>query len=270
MKVNLVSRRSFILLLALTVALPLMTMLFPMNEAYADEPLKKLIYDEAGLLSDEERAELEAKANRLGAERETDIIIYTSLNESGVDVEKMMQDFYDEEAPGYDKAHGNAVILTVDMRNRDIYLGGFYKAEEYLDDGRLDRIRNKISPDLTAGDYYGAFSAYIDTAHRYMGYEPGVNPDSIFFQWWFQIGVAAIVAWLIVWRMVHTSGGRVTVHSRTYENTRSSGVVRQHDQYLRTTVTKTHIPKPPSGGGGGGGGGRTSGGHSHSGSRGSF
>jgi uncharacterized protein len=265
------SLRAFILVLAL--AIPLLSLLHPVGKAHAEDvPLKKLIYDEAGLLSEEERALLESKANKLGPERETDIVIYTSKNEAGADVMKMMQDFYDKEAPGYDKPHGNAVILTVDMKGREIYLGGFYKAETYLDDGRLDRIRNKISSDLSACDYYGAFSAYIETAHRYMGYEPGVNPDNLLFKWWLQAGVAAAVALLIVWRMVANSGGRVTVHNRTYENSRTSGIVGQRDQYLRTTVTKRHIPKPSGGGGGGGrgGGGTTSGGHSHSGSRGSF
>ncbi|MHA6482196.1 TPM domain-containing protein [Paenibacillus sp. strain BS8-2] len=265
------SRLVFVLLL--TLVIPLLSLLHPLGTAYAEDvPIRKLVYDEAGLLNEDERAKLNIKANKLGAERETDIMIYTSKNDAGVDVMKLMQDFYDKEAPGYDKAHGNTVILTVDMKNRQTYLGGFYKAETYLDDGRLDRIRNQISPDLSAGDYYGAFSAYIETAHRYMGYKPGVNPDLILFKWWFQVGVAGVVALLVVWRLVANSGGRVTVHNRTYENTGSSGIVGHRDQYIRTTVTKRHIPKPSSGGGGGGrgGGGTTSGGHSHSGSRGSF
>lgn len=263
------SRRALLLLLALAV--PLLMLLAPSGKAYADESLKKLIYDEAGLLDEEERALLEGMANRLGPKRETDIMIVTSKNEAGADVMKMTQDFYDAQAPGYDKPHGNAVILMVDMKNREIYLAGFYKGKEYLDDERLDRIRDKITPDLTGGYYYLAFTDYIKTAHRYMGYAPGVNPDNIFFKWWLQFGVALVVAWLIVRGMVGNSGGKVTVHNRTYENSSQSGIVGQHDHYLRTTVTKQHIPKPTSGGGGGGGGGgTTSGGHSHSGSRGSF
>jgi uncharacterized protein len=243
----------------------------PLASVYAAEDGKPLIYDEAGLLDAEQEAKLTEMARTYGAERETDIIIYTSLNESGADVMKMTEDFYDNKAPGYDKPHGNAVILTMDMKFREVYLAGFYKGQEYLDDGRLDRIRNRITSDLSAGDYYAAFSDYIVTAHRYMGYKPGVDPDNILFKWWFQVGAAGVVALLIVWRMVANSGGKVTVHSRTYENVGSSGVIGHRDQYIRTTVTKQHIPKPSSGGGGGGGGGgRSSGGHSHSGSRGSF
>lgn len=232
---------------------------------------KKLIYDEAGLLNQEAYDELNAMANRYGAQRETDIIIYTSKNVQNADVMKMTEDFYDEKAPGYDKAHGNAVILTVDMKNREVYLAGFYKAEQYLDDERLDKIRAKLSPDLTNGDYKLAFQKYIQNVHRYMGYRPGVNPDNIFYNIWFQLIVSLGIGGIIVGIMAYHSGGRVTVHQKTYEDAGTSGVLEHRDQYIRTTTTRQKIQKNNGGGsGGGGGGGISGGGHSHSGSRGSF
>ncbi|MCU6708711.1 TPM domain-containing protein [Paenibacillus sp. J5C_2022] len=256
------------LLIAVFVALAVP---MPNADVHASEETKQLIYDEAGLLEQDELALLEGMAQRYGAKRETDIIIYTSNNTSGADVMKMTQDFYDKHGFGYDKPYGNAVILTLDMNNRELYLAGFYKAEEYLDDSRLDRIRDKITSDLSSGFYYGAFSDYIKTAYRYMGYAPGVNPDNILFKVWFQYGVAALLALFFVWRLAANSGGSVTVHRGTYENAGTSGVIGHSDQYIRTTVTKRPIPRSTdNSSGGGGGGGTTSGGHSHSGSRGSF
>lgn len=245
----------------------------PEQRAYAAVEGKKLIYDEAGLLTDEEIAELNALANKLGAEQETDMIVWTTSNPEGGDVKKLTQDFYDDKGPGYDKQHGNAVILTVDMKNREIYLAGFYKAKTYLDDGRLDKIRDRITPSLTDGMYSRAFKMYIETAHRYMKFEPGVNPDNIFFNVGFQLVVSAAIGALIVGAMLRNSGGRVTVGSQTYEDSNSSGLLEHYDHHVNTTVTKRKIEKPSSGGGGGGGfggGGTTGGGHSHSGSRGSF
>ncbi|MGG6309354.1 TPM domain-containing protein [Paenibacillus macerans] len=235
---------------------------------------KKLIYDEADTLYLEYNEALNALSNEYGEKRETDFIVFTTDNPEDEDVVKLTEDFYDERAPGYDKPHGNAVILTLDMRNRDLYLAGFYKAEDYLDDGRLDKIRNKIAPLLSAGDYKGAFEEYIRTAYRYMGFRPGVNPDSILFNTWFQLGSALVFGALVVGGMTFGTGGRVTVNSRTYEDSANSGIIWREDNYLRTTVTKTKIESSSSsgssGGGGGGGGGTTGGGHSHSGSRGSF
>ncbi|MEK3885004.1 TPM domain-containing protein [Paenibacillus sp. PL2-23] len=244
-----------------------------LHAAESDSRSKQLVFDQADLLDAEQESRLEEQASRYGAERQTDMVIYTTLNEAGADVMKLTQDFYDEQGFGYDKRHGNAVVVTVDMYHREVYLAGFYKGQEYLDDNRLDRIRSRMTPKLTAGDYEGAFLVYIQTAHRYMGYEPGVNPDNIVFNVWFQAAVAAVIAWLVVWRLTASAGGKVTVHRRTYENASTSGVTGRQDMYVRTTVTKQRIPRSNGGAGGGGrggGGGMTSGGHSHSGSRGSF
>jgi uncharacterized protein len=253
--------------LPLLVIFLLLGISFPGFAAAAGET-KKLVYDEAGLLTQDEYNELNAMANQYGAERETDIIIYTSPNEAGADVMKMTQDFYDEMGPGYDKQHGNAVILTLDMNNREIYLAGFYKAKTYLGDARLDKIRNRITPNLSDGNYEQAFATYIKTAHDYMGYKPGVNPDNILFKLWFQVIVAIAVGGGIVGWMAYNAGGRVTVQRQTYEDGSTSGVLDHRDQYIRTTVTRRKIEKSSSSGGGGGG--TTGGGHSHSGSRGSF
>ncbi|RXZ82058.1 hypothetical protein EBB07_12055 [Paenibacillaceae bacterium] len=259
---------SFLFFLVTVLASPLQ--MTAGAEAVEPGELKQLIFDEAGLLTEEESDALNVMANEYGAERETDFIIFTTDNSDNIDVIKLTQDFYDEQAPGYDKAHGNAAILTMDMRNRDIYLAGFYNAEVYLDDSRLDKIREKISSDLTYGNYEQAFQTFIVTAHKYMGFEPGVNPDNILFNGWFQLIVAMGIGGVVVGMMTYNSGGRVTVHRQTYEDGSTSGILENRDQYLRTTVTKRKIEKSSGGSGGGGGGGTTGGGHSHSGSRGSF
>ncbi len=238
------------------------------QKAVASADIKRLIYDDAHLLDQADSDELDAMAREYGAKHEIEIVILTTENPENQDVVKITEDFYDKEAPGYDKAHGNAVMLTMDMRNRDIYLAGFYKGEEYFDDERLDRIREKIAPLLSAGEYRQAFETFIKTVDRYMKYKPGVNPDNILFSLWFQLGAALAIGGIAVGMMVYRSGGRVTVNGGTYEDAGNSGVLQREDRYIRTTVTKRKIEKSSSSSGGGGG--TTSGGHSHSGSRGSF
>ncbi|UNK18783.1 TPM domain-containing protein [Paenibacillus sp. N3/727] len=240
----------------------------PLESTVAAAELKPLIYDEAGLLNQEEYDELNVMANEYGAERETDIMIVTINSPEAYDVMAMTQDFYDYNGPGYDKTHGNTVILMMDMTHKEFYLAGFYKAEEYLDDERLDKIRNKITPDLKNGDYKLAFQKYIETAHRYMGFDPEVNPDNILLNIWVQLGISVVIGGIIVTLMVRRSGGRITVNSRTYEDSSSSGLMDYEDSYLHTSTTRRKIEKSDSSSGGGGG--TTSGGHSHSGSRGSF
>ena len=247
------------------------------------------IYDYATLLKDEESAKLQQLANERGSERETAFIIITLDGTNGKDIVQYVEDFYDEHGPGYDQPHGNTAILAIDMNERDVYLAGFKKAEQYLDDSRLDVIREEITPDLSDGQYFAAFSAFIDSAYEYMGIEPDDGEASysgngsigspienngyedhpsknIFFQWWFQFIVSLIVAGVVVMIMAYRAGGRVTVNAGTYTDSHSSKVVNQHDHFVRQTVTKTM--KPPENTNSGGG--VTGGGHSHSGSGGKF
>lgn len=260
----------------LKLAIALITVLFVVpiffaNNVNASTTSKQRIYDYAGLLNQNEIDQLEAMAEEYSIKRETDFIILTTKNEENQDVTKFMGDFYDEQGLGYDKRHGNTAILTVDMENREIQLGGFYKAETYLDDHRLDLIREKITPDLSAGNYAIAFQTFIETADSYMDLRPGVDPNNILFQLWFQLAVSIGLAGVVVSIMAYNSGGKVTINNKTYENPGTSKVIQRKDQYIRTTTTKRRKPQSNSGGGsGGGGGGRTGGGHSFSGSRGKF
>lgn len=226
------------------------------------------IYDNAHLLSEKQAADLQSLSSKLGKERNTAFIIITVNGTEGKTIVKYVEDFYDENAPGYNQPHGNTAILAVDMQNRDVYLAGFKKAEQYLDSGRLDQIRNKITPDLSDGKYPQAFSTFIQTSYDYMGYKPGVNPENILFKWWFQLIVSVIVAGIIVLLMVYRSGGRVTVGAQTYLNNHSSRVLNQYDHFVRETVTRER--KPDNNTKSGGGGGITGGGYSHSGSQGKF
>ncbi|MFZ7942915.1 MULTISPECIES: TPM domain-containing protein [Bacillaceae] len=229
---------------------------------------EQYIYDFAGLLTGKEEAELQSISSKLGKERNTAFIIITVNGTEGKKLIQYVEDFYDEHGPGYDQAFGNTAILAIDLDKRDVYLAGFKKAEQYLDDGRLDQIREKITPDLSEGNYYQAFSDFITTSHKYMGYEPGVNPENILFTWWFQLIASIIVGGVAVMFMAYRSGGRITVNEQTYMDGNQSRIISKYDNFVRQTVTRERKPSDNSKSGGGGG--ISSGGHSHSGSSGKF
>lgn len=231
-------------------------------QASTIEAVRQQIYDHAQLLSDEEKRDLETLAEQLGGEYDIDFIIVTK--EDGIDVMTYTQDFYDELEQTNPRF--NAAILTIDMAVREFYLAGFYKGEEYLDNERLDLINERITPYFSEGDYYGGFQTFLEKAHEYMGYPPGVNPESLFWKWWFQLAISVALGVVVVGMMAYHSGGRVTVTEGMYRDASRSKILAKRDDYIRTTVTKRRKPSQNSGGGGG----RTGGGHSHSGSRGSF
>lgn len=287
-------RGSFVQKRSLLFFLMTLLLLLPLGLSVKAETFDRnqYIYDYAKLLTDEEAAELQNLASELSKERETAFTIITLNETDGKDIVQYVEDFYDDNAPGYDQPHGNTAILAINMQERDVYLAGFKKAEQYLDDGRMDQIRDKITPDLSEGHYFQAFSDYINTSYEYMGNEPsdspngssdygsggssegynsydsGTNQENIFFQWWFQLIASFIVGGIVVAIMAYRSGGRVTVDARTYMDSDQSKVISMYDNYVRQTVTRQK--KPSNNSSNGGGGGITGGGHSHSGSRGKF
>lgn len=211
--------------------------------ASAESPhQKRFVYDGAHLLTEKEEAKLEALASEQGKDRNTSFMIVTVNDTEGKGYVQYVADFYDEHAPGYDKPHGNTAILFIDMKERDVYLAGFKKAEDYLDNTRLDLIQDKITPDLSNGEYFQAFSSFIHLSHDYMGYKRGVNPENILFKWWVQVVVAIVAGGIIVSLMAYRSGGRVTVDARTYMDSNKTRVLSKSDVFVRQTVTKQRKP----------------------------
>lgn len=253
------------------ISLLLMIVIIPVAVLQAES---KHVYDKADILSESEEKELEQLAAQYSEEKEIQYIILTGdeIHLQRRDVVKYMGDFYDEEAPGYDKAHGDTAMLTIDMENREVFLSAFgERPMKYLDDNRLTQIREYITQDLTNGDYVAASTKFFEKADRYLEVNPIINPESILLKWWFQVFIAILIGAVIVGTMVFNLGGKVTVNHQTYFDPKQSRIKNRHDRYLRKTVTRTKIPKNNgSGGSGGGGGGVTGGGRSFSGSRGGF
>ncbi|HHX63200.1 MAG TPA: hypothetical protein GX707_21180 [Epulopiscium sp.] len=260
--------RLSIFIVSLFILIPLIS-----NQTVLAATAKQRIYDFAQLLSPEEVRNLEALAEKHSRKKETDFVVLTSNDADGKDIVKYMEDFYDENGLGYDKQHGNTVILTLDMGARDVYVAGFYKGEKFLDNQRSDLVRRKITPELSDGNYYKAFGSFIKTSSKYMGYRPGVNPNSPIFNIWLQLVLSLVVGGGVVGTMAYKSSGKMTVNEGTYRDPSHSSVIERRDDYIRTTTTKIKKPSNKSSGGGsgfGGGGGISGGGHSHSGSRGKF
>ncbi|BEV38769.1 TPM domain-containing protein [Bacillus stercoris] len=249
--------KAIFVVLAVFIMMPLLGI-----EAARASESQQHVYDHAHLLSKTEIEKLESLSAELSAKRDTDFIIITTKSTNGEDIADYAGDFYDR----YGK--GSTAILTIDMADREVFISGYQKAEKYLDNSRLNSIRNTISSDLSNENYFKAFEAYIQLSYKDMGIKPGINPDNIFFTWWFQLIAAIAVGGIAVSIMLYQAGGKVTVNGNTYMDQRTSDVIDQYDTYIRTTVTRER--KPSNDKDSGSDGGVTKGGTSYSGSRGSF
>lgn len=254
---------------------------------------KQKIYDYAELLRAEEVEELERLATAHSDDSEVDIIILTTNGTDGRTIEGYTDNFYEQEGLGYNKQQGDTVILALDMGQRDVYVAGFDKGALYIDNSRAELIREEITPYLSEGYYFEAFTEFIELTKYYLEIEP-FDPDedhdepnqdqyyidtrehnyrsqeeNIFFELWFQLLVSVGVAGIAVGIMGYRSSGRKTTNARTYLDDGRSAVTARNDTFIRKTVTKVKKPTSNKGGGGGIGGGGFTGG-ARSGSKGKF
>ena len=251
------------------ILLTLFLLLFPLGLTQAADT-KQRVFDDAGILSASEIEALEDLSSEYSEKNETDFVFLTTNGADGKGIETYVEDFADSTGIGSGKHNGSAAIVGVDMVASKVALRSFDKAEKSLDPDRLDSIRDKITPALSAGNYYEAFQDFIITSDEYMKYRNGVNPNNILFKWWFQVGASLTLGGIIVGIMAFNSGGRVTVNSQTYFEANNSRITSKRDVFVNQTVSKIKKPTNNNSGGGSSGGGVTSGGRSFSGSSGKF
>lgn len=219
---------------------------------------KDYIIDDAGLLTESEQDELNSYSKKCSEDRGSDILVLTTDDTQGLGSELYLENFYDNEVDGSSTYNESCAILLIDMENRQVKIYSFGDIKPRLDNPRIEKILDKVTPSLTSGDYNDAINSYIEKTDLYMGTKAGVDPDNIFFQLWFQLLIAAVIGFVVVLIMILGAGGKVTTNSHTYLNDSESALTGARDDYIRTTVTKVKKPENNSNKGSG----TTSGGNS--------
>lgn len=262
------------------------------------------VYDKADLLSTSELNNLEDLCITYGEAAGIEIMILTHDDSSAPYIENYIEDFEDK------LPVGDRVYLGMDMAERDVFIEGFGSAETYIHSKRIDTIIKKITPDLSDGNYYDAFTSYIKLAADYMSDDSELNYDHDYTAGTPQssdpdapnydatwpsdrnstksqvleimenplvlLVISLIVGAIAVAIMAYNSSGRMTTGGNNYIDQNNSGLIGRRDIYLRTTVTRVRKPQDNQNNHGGGfnsggfRGGTSSGGRSHSSGGGKF
>jgi len=235
------------------------------------------VYDKAGLLTAKQITTLEAKAISIAKEKSVDIIILTTDNADGKTSEAYADDFYDNNAFGYEREHGTGILLLIDMDNRNAWISTSGEAITYFTDERIELALDSIFEYLPNAQYYESCNVFLDKVTEYMGnlasdsnvyydaegkyhsdgtydtqgnYKEYTAMDRFKQNIWIYILISVAVGAIGAGIMAINSGGRITVSSGTYIDKSSIKVNRTQDQFIRTTVTKRKIETQSSGGGG--------------------
>ena len=134
-------------------------------QAEDDDPC---VYDDAGLLTDDERDVLEQKA--AGVEEQTGWNIYavTTDDAEGKSAMAYADDFFDTHSPEQE----DGVVLLIDMDNREIWISTCGEAIRYLTDARIDRLLDGAYEDVSNGYYADGMEAMLDGVGVY--YDSGI------------------------------------------------------------------------------------------------
>lgn len=222
----------FTLILALFAA-------FSLN-AFAESE-KKLVVDDADLLTDAEEQELQSVFAEIGDKWDYDIVVFTT-DEIGVySAHVYAEQFFDNNGYGRGENADGAIIL-VSMEERD--WGVF--ATDLSNDGARE-LGESVQSYLSSGDYFDAFKQFakeVDKNHS--------------FPWVKNLLIAFVVAFVIAFITVSVMKGKLkSVHSavfaREYVREGSFKLSQSRDLYLYSTVSRVAKPKNNSNGGVSGG-----------------
>ncbi|MBQ3797781.1 MAG: TPM domain-containing protein [Butyrivibrio sp.] len=245
-----------------------------------DQRLKDRLVDAADLLSSSEEEQLLNRLNSVSQKHSSNVVLLTTDDYSGY-IQDFADDYFDYNGfqADYD---GSGILFMLSMETREWAFSTSGTAIYAFTDYGQEYMTEKMLPYLKDGDYYNAFSTYIDLADSLLTmYEEGnpldVNnsrePGNIYAGIAGSVAIGLIVALIVVGIM---ASGLHTVHMNDsaagYQS--HSGIKMQvhHDTYVRTTTSRTKLPDNDRSSGGGGGSSihTSSSGSSHGGSHGHF
>ena len=247
------------------------------------------VIDNAYLLTDWDRADLETKAQDLKDRYGMDAVILTVDSLNGQSAQDAADDFYDENGYGDD-----GVLFLLAMEEREWYISTCGDAIYALTDYGIQQLGFVMLPYLSDGDYHGAFEVFLDELPMYFdaleGHAPidgyadysgdyyhGDREESLHYD---QKSKPSLVISVVIGVLA----GGITVlvmqgSMKTNRKQRSAQDYMKQDSYrlhtcqdmfLYSNVTKVRRQQNNSSGGGGSSVHRSSGGRSHGGGGGRF
>lgn len=113
------------------------------------------LVDEAGLLSVEERAEIESRLDEISIRYGVDVVILTTDSTGGSSPMEYADDYYD-----YHGYSADGILLLVSMEDSDWWISTAGYGIQAFTDAGIDYIGAQVVPLLSDGDYSGAFKAF--------------------------------------------------------------------------------------------------------------
>lgn len=228
------------------------------------------VFDEAGLYSQEEAAELSARAQKIGQDWGLDVLFLTTEDTGGLSAREYAAQFFIDGDFGLGEDQ-SGIVFIIDMGGRDAQMVTAGTAIDIFTDYYIDGIWNKVKPYLSDGKYYEAMSLFLDDVAYYCGeYQQYLSdPDGYVSEYQMAkadntmllcMGVAfvlsIVIAGLSVASMKRSHNNvRPYTDGRAYLKENGLRMDIDRDSFVSTHTIRTEIPKNNNHGGSSWGGG---------------
>ena len=247
-----------------------------------DTRQKERLLDAADLLTDTEEADLLQRLNTISNTHKSNVVILT-VNEHAGRIQDFADDYFDYNGFQAD-FDTSGVLFMLSMEDREWAISTSGSAAEAFTDYGQEYLMDQMMPFLKEGDYYGAFSEYINVSDKFFSlYEQGTPydvpeqvkaPKNPLAGAAVSLLIGLVVAFAVIAFMakdLHTV--HMNASAAGYQSHSGIKMKVHHDTYVRTTTSRTKLPEHDESRGGHGGGSSmhiSSSGSSHGGSHGHF
>lgn len=225
------------------------------------------VFDEAGLFSGAESAELERKAEEISEAYDMNVLVVTTDDAQGKDARDYADDYYMDNGYYDNEAKGGTLYL-IDMDNREVYMCNAGDMSYYITDSRREDVLDAGYDQVADGEYYACIANMMgETAHWL---ERGIPVDQYTYdeetgeivryrsirpmEWVIAIVLALAAGGAAVGAVIGKYRMKWNPYKYPVKEKSSIRITGKEDRFVNQVVTTRVIPKnpppPPDGGGG--------------------
>ena len=211
------------------------------------------LVDDAGLLTDTEAANLEAKLSQISDRHNVDIVIVAVDSTDGKSPMDFADDYYD-----YNGYRADGILLLVSMDDSDWWVSTTGYGITSLTDAGLDYMSDRFVPYLSDGEFAQAFENFADlcdefiiqakTGDPYDSHNLPKEPFSLVTNLLIALGIGLVAAWIVTGSMkAKLKTVRQQAKADDYMTPGSLHLTYSRDLFLYTHLDRREKPKSSSG-----------------------
>ena len=211
------------------------------------------LVDDAGLLTDTEAANLEAKLSQISDRHNVDIVIVAVDSTDGKSPMDFADDYYD-----YNGYRADGILLLVSMEDSDWWVSTTGYGITAITDAGLDYMSDRFVPYLSDGEFAQAFEKFADlcdefitqakTGDPYDSHNLPKEPFSLVTNLLIAFGIGLVAAWIVTGSMkAKLKTVRQQAKADDYIASGSLQLTHSRDLFLYTHLDRQEKPQSDSG-----------------------